>query len=225
MWKQQQWTVRVVCQSWKLWMQRALNNATSSYFIKVWCSVHWLQTRPHNNGTDKSAKGGQSAEWGNASHTENHQGHTHWDHEVHARPPTSANQTEWSRSSILQCRRKSPQPTPWSRERRNRMQTGTEQILDGSNRGLNTVSMPAEWAQADPEWERFPNRFWRLYETLLPKTWESIVKKGQQEKQSDQDANTKRFKRTLIYLDMDTQYPHFRGNFLYQATKRHLNNK
>ena len=75
------------------------------------------------------------------------------------------------------------------------------------------------------EWERFPNRFWRLYETLLPKTWESIVKKGQQEKQSDQDPNTKWFKRTLIYLDMDTQYPHFRGNFLYQATKRHLNNK
>ena len=27
-------------------------------------------------------------------HTGNHQGHTHCDHEVHARPPTNANQTE-----------------------------------------------------------------------------------------------------------------------------------
>ena len=55
---------------------------------------HWLRTRPHNNVTDKAAKAGQSAEWGNASHTRNHQGHTHWDHEVHARPTTNANQTE-----------------------------------------------------------------------------------------------------------------------------------
>ena len=30
-----------------------------------------------NNGTDKSAKAGQSAERGNASHTGNHQGHMH----------------------------------------------------------------------------------------------------------------------------------------------------
>ena len=35
---------------------------------------HWLWTSPHNNGTDKSAKAGQSAESGNASHTGNHQG-------------------------------------------------------------------------------------------------------------------------------------------------------
>ena len=40
-----------------------------------------------------------------------------------------------------------------------------------------------------------------------------------------QDSNTKRFKRTLIYLNTDTQYTHFRGNPLYQATKRHLNNR
>ena len=37
--------------------------------------------------------------------------------------------------------------------------------------------------------------------------------------------NTKRYKRTLIYFDTDTQYAHFRGNSLYQATKRHLNIK
>ena len=60
------------------------------------CGVqcHWLWTKPHNNGSDKPAKAGQSAEQGNVSHTWNHQGHTHWDHEVHARPPTSANQAE-----------------------------------------------------------------------------------------------------------------------------------
>ena len=38
------------------------------------------------------------------------------------------------------------------------------------------------------------------------------------------DPNTKRFKPTLIYFNTDTQYAHFRGNPLYQATKRHLNN-
>ena len=37
--------------------------------------------------------------------------------------------------------------------------------------------------------------------------------------------NTKRFKRTLIYFNTDTQYANFRGNPLYQATKRHLNNR
>ena len=40
-----------------------------------------------------------------------------------------------------------------------------------------------------------------------------------------QDPNTKRFKRTLIYFNTDTQYAHFRGNPLYQVTERHLNNR
>ena len=34
----------------------------------------------------------------------------------------------------------------------------------------------------------------------------------------------KRFKRTLIYYDIDTQSAHFWGNPLCQATKRYLNN-
>ena len=38
-------------------------------------------------------------------------------------------------------------------------------------------------------------------------------------------SNTKRFKRMLIYFNTGTQYENFRGNHLYQATKRHLNNK
>ena len=37
------------------------------------------------------------------------------------------------------------------------------------------------------------------------------------------DSNAKRFKRTLIYYDTNTQYANFRGNPHRQATKRHLN--
>jgi len=33
MWKQQHWSGRNVCQSRKLWLQRVLNKATSSYFL------------------------------------------------------------------------------------------------------------------------------------------------------------------------------------------------
>ena len=40
-----------------------------------------------------------------------------------------------------------------------------------------------------------------------------------------QDPNTKRFKRTLINFDTDTQYANFRGNPLCQAAKRHLTDK
>jgi len=48
------------------------------------------------------------------------------------------------------------------------MQTGMGQVLDGSNRGLNTASMPADRTQANQGVERYPNGFRRLYETLLP---------------------------------------------------------
>ena len=51
--------------------------------------------------------------------------------------------------SILQCRRKSSQPTPRSREKHKVVQTGTGQVLDGSNRGFTTASMPADRAQAN----------------------------------------------------------------------------
>ena len=34
-----------------------------------------------------------------------------------------------------------------------------------------------------------------------------------------QDPNIKKFKQTLIYFNTDTQFAHFRGNPLYQATK------
>ena len=111
---------------------------------------HWLRTRPHNNGADKCAKAGQSAERGNASHTGNHQGHTHWDHEIHARRPTNAIQKKCGVcQNILKGRRKSPPPTPWSCERHKGMQTGTWQVLDGSSRGLNTASMAADSTEAN----------------------------------------------------------------------------
>ena len=42
----------------------------------------------------QAAEAGKSAEQSNESYTENHQRHTHWDHKVHARPPSNANQTE-----------------------------------------------------------------------------------------------------------------------------------
>ena len=91
---------------------------------------HWLWTRPLNHGIDKSAKAGQSAEWSNASRTQNYQGHTHWDQVVHARPPTSSNQTQnGACQSILQCHQNSYQPTPQGCERHKGMQTG--RVLDG----------------------------------------------------------------------------------------------
>ena len=41
--------------------------------------------------------------------------------------------------------------------------------MDGSSRGLDTTSISqlTELKQTK-EWERYPNRFQRLYETLLP---------------------------------------------------------
>ena len=38
-WKQQNWSARKVCRSWRLWQQRVLKKATSSYYVHVWCSV------------------------------------------------------------------------------------------------------------------------------------------------------------------------------------------
>ena len=40
-----------------------------------------------------------------------------------------------------------------------------------------------------------------------------------------EDPNTKRFKWTLVYFNTDTQYAHFGGNPLYQASKQHSNNR
>ena len=108
------------------------------------------------NGTDKSAKAGQSAERGNDSHVGNHQWHTHWDNKfmLDLQPMQIRPRLSGASQSILQCRGKFPQLTPRSRERHKKMQTGTGQVLGGSNRRLNIAVMPAE---------RYPTRFRHLY--------------------------------------------------------------
>ena len=134
----------------KLWLQRALSNATFPTVSKCGAQCHWLRTKPHNNGTDKSAKAGQSAERGNTGcilgTTKDTPTETvRFMLDSHQRKPDG----KWSRPKILQCHRKSLQPTPRNRERYKGMQTGTGQVLDGSSRGLNTASMPADRAQAN----------------------------------------------------------------------------
>ena len=70
MWKREHWSARKTCQPWRLWLQKVLNN-TSAYCISAWCGArcHWLRTRPHDSGTDKFAKGAQSAERSNVNHS------------------------------------------------------------------------------------------------------------------------------------------------------------
>jgi len=68
----------------------------------------------------------------------------------------------------LQCHWKSPQPTPWSCERHKGMQTGS--VLDGSSRGLNTTSKPADRAQANQGVGKVPK-------TILASLWESPARK------------------------------------------------
>ena len=60
----------------------------------------------------------------------------------------------------------------------------------------------------------------RLADWFVNVKFNEVTRSGQAE--AAQDLNTKRFKRTLIYFNTDTQYAHIRGNPLYQATKRHL---
>ena len=59
---------------------------------------------------------------------------------------------------------KSPRPTPWSRDRHKRTQTGTGQVSDGSSRRINTASMAAGRIQAKQragkECKPFPALLW-----------------------------------------------------------------
>ena len=74
--------------------------------------------------------------------------------------------------SIHQYRRKSPQLTPRSRERHNGMQMGCRLGRGKSWMGQAEDSILQVWQLTElkqtTEWERYPNRFRRLYETLLP---------------------------------------------------------
>ena len=81
---------------------------------------------------------------------------------------TNASQTEsGAGQSILQCRRKSPQPTSRSRERHKGMQDGM-QVLNGSSRALDTVGMPADRAQANQRVGKIPKP---IPASLCQKTW------------------------------------------------------
>ena len=59
---------------------------------------------------------------------------------------------------------KSPQPTPWSRDRHKRTQTGTGKVSEGSSRRINTASMAAGRIQAKQragkECKPFPALLW-----------------------------------------------------------------
>ena len=72
--------------------------------------------------------------------------------------------------SIFQCRRKSSQLTPRSRERHKVMRTGTGKSWMGQTEdSLLQVCQLTELKQTK-EQERDPNRFRRLYKTLLPES-------------------------------------------------------
>ena len=60
--------------------------------------------------------------------------------------------------------------------------------------------------------------------TRATEQWKQKSQKRMTASVLKQDPNTKRFKRTLIYYDTDTQSTNFRGNPLRQATRRHLYN-
>ena len=90
MWKQQRWSARKICQSWRLWLQR--EERTSSYSIKVWCSVSLITDQASQQQTnllklDRVQNEAMRVILGTTKDT-------HWDHEVHAKPSTNANQTE-----------------------------------------------------------------------------------------------------------------------------------
>ena len=69
------------------------------------------------------------------------------------------------------------------------MQTGTGQVEDGLAEGSILQVYQLTELKPTEEWERYPNRFRRLYETLLPKQkCESTVENGQQGKRSQRSS-------------------------------------
>ena len=72
---------------------------------------------------------------------------------------------------------------------------------------------------------RLSHSSWTLREKQSTLIMPSAVTIERSETKHCDNANTKRFKRTLIYFNTDTQYANFRGNPFCQTTKRHLNNR
>ena len=108
-----------------MYIYHALINALSAHILYT-RRAQSHQNNPHKapcgkiNDTYKSAKAGQSAERGNASH---HQGHTKWDH---------ANQSRMKQVKAYFSAVENPHhPSLRSNGRGKGMQTGTGDILDG----------------------------------------------------------------------------------------------
>ena len=89
------------------------------------------------------------------------------------------------------------------------MQTGPEQVLDGSSRGFSTANMPADRAQANQG--KVPKS---IPESLrdtrsCQKTWKSSIENGQQAKQSQRSSFS--FKKTAnsktVYCTLMAQSP------------------
>ena len=75
---------------------------------------------------------------------------------------------KWSRSKHTPVPLKFPQPTPRSCERHKGMQTGTGKSWMGQAENSIVKACQLTELKQTKEWERYPNRFRRLYETLLP---------------------------------------------------------
>ena len=96
------------------------------------------------------------------------QGHTHWDHEVHARLPTNANQTEsGAGQGIPQCCRNSHSPLREAVKDTKGCRLGKVKFWTGHEDVSVQVYQPTQFKQTK-ESKRYPNRFRHLYETLLP---------------------------------------------------------
>ena len=111
---------------------------------------------------------------GNASHIGSHQGHTHRGHEIYARPPTNANQRKsGAGQSILNFNIENPHnPLHEATKVTNGCRLGRGKSWMGqADDSILQVCQLAEFKQTK-EWERYPNRFRRLYERLLPENME-----------------------------------------------------
>ena len=160
-----------------MWITKYLYDPTHLFLLYVKCGSqgHWLWTRPHFNVIYKSANAGQSADRGHTSHTGNHQGHTHWDHEVHARPSSSETMSFMLDIPPMQTKQK----VEHVEECFNTVRSSYNPLLDAmKNGGECRLGHGKFWlGQADEsiprlrqvtelklikEWGRFPNRHYHL---------------------------------------------------------------
>ena len=142
-----------------------------------------LRTRPHNSGTDKSAKVGQSTEQGNSSHTGNHQF-------MLDLPPV------WTRQKVEQVKAYfSAVENPHNPLHEAVKDTKGCRLGWGKSwMGQAEDSILQVWQLTElkqtKEWERYPNWFWHLYKTLLP---ENLGKHSQEWQAGKTESEIKLF--------------------------------